>query len=225
MFNNIAYLPIDIEVDLPNESEILEHFHAIGAISDHMPCASGLWKTYPIFGRMLRDEWNDVDIYQYHKKHSSVLMESVGQYYDNFDTKFPQIASVIDQLPYKQLSLVMALEQTSDVPIHKDREDFEIVDDDTKLLDPKRYNILLTKHEYKSFFLSENDNGDKIYPKIDKGNPVFCLSHDKYYHGATMAGPGKVMVAIGGIIDVEKHNSLLEQSFNKFEDQSIIFDQ
>jgi hypothetical protein len=144
---------------------------------------------------------------------------------NNIDKEFPEIPYMLAQLPFKELTVVVMLEQKEQVDYHTDgyNNDY-IFNDPSELafeLEPKRYNILLTKHDYQEcFFIADQPGGKKVYPDITKERPCHVIADRYYAHGANYRGPGKIMIAvIGGILDRDKHLELI----NKNKQDAIIF--
>lgn len=226
----IAYLPIDLNFTLPDEQDIIDFCNSGTPLpKDFSPC----WDTHVIYSRLKKEDWYNVDTALYEIRNKTVYREdSVGRFYDNFDVKFPVFSKELMQLPFKDISYMTLFRQTSTVGAHYDRIANEVIDETLSMinedparlhLEPKRYNILLTKFDYKSFFVSETDCTDPVYPEFDKNTPCFAFSLDEHAHGATYAGDNKIMLFISGSLDEEKHVELIQRSLEKYSNKVIRF--
>lgn len=225
----IAYLPIDIETNLPSEDKIINYCNR------HMALDKGVspyWDTFPIFGRLPSNEWYDVDKLLGLIRTKTIYTGNPGSYLNDFDKEFPEIVSIIDQLPFKELAYAILFRQTSLVEPHIDRSedeqyDLTIIEEGQDVraleLEPKRYNILLTKHNYKSFYISEQIDSTRIYPVIPKNRSCIAFANDQHYHGADYVGEDKVMLFLSGSLDKEKHLALIKRSLEKYKSEAIIF--
>jgi len=220
----IAFLPIDIDVQLPNETRLLEFCN-----QHKMSDAYGkYWSTNPVLTRAPAD-------YIYNKDSSTDLVINrynaglgTPRYVNNIDKEFPEIPYMLNQLPFKELTMVVILQQLEAVDYHIDGLAGDIILDHSEIslnLEPRRYNILLTKHEYQDcFFVSDKMDGKKIYPRITKENPCHVVTDRIYPHGADYVGPNKLMLAVlGGILDREKHLKLIQQNLEKYREHAVLF--
>jgi len=89
--------------------------------------------------------------------------------------------------------------------------------------EPRRFNIQLTKHEYKSFYVATSENSERIYCNITKEAPGYALTEKYNWHGADYSGPDKLILVTAGIIDRNKRDQLIERSREKYKKDLIIF--
>jgi hypothetical protein len=218
----IAFLPVDIDVRLPDENRLHEYCEKHKIVTSTNDSHSWWWNVIPVLVRGAIDtpeQLNDVLANRYNA--------GVGtpRYVNNIDKEFPEIPYMLAQLPFKELTVVVMLEQKEQVDYHTDgyNNDYIFIDPSELAfeLEPKRYNILLTKHDYQEcFFIADQPGGKKVYPDITKERPCHVIADRYYAHGANYRGPGKIMLAvIGGILDRDKHLELI----NKNKQDAIIF--
>ncbi|MEY4332448.1 MAG: hypothetical protein RLZZ196_1186 [Bacteroidota bacterium] len=225
----IAFLPIDIETNLPDEQRIIDYCNNQKFLHKGI---SPYWDTVPVLGRLENEEWYNIDLLLDVIKTKTVYTGKKAKYLNNFDKEFPELVDIIEQLPFKEISYAVLFKQTSEVKPHMDRAKDEIFDTtlireggDVRALDlePKRYNILLTKHSYKSFYVSETIDSQLIYPVIPKNRACFAFSNDEHYHGANFVGENKIMLFLSGSLDKEKHIKLISKSLSKYSSEVIKF--
>jgi hypothetical protein len=220
----IAFLPIEIDAQLPNEARLLDFCNQNKMPDDH----GHYWNTVPVLTRAPAG-------YVHNKKSSTNLMNNrynaglgVPQYVNNIDKEFPEIPYMLEQLPFKELTLVVIFQQIKTVEYHIDGLSGDIILDPSEVsldLEPRRYNILLTKHEYRDcFFVSDKIDGNKYYTNITRETPCHVVTDRLYPHGADYRGPNKLMLAVlGGILDREKHLKMIQQNLEKYREQAILF--
>jgi hypothetical protein len=217
---SIAYLPIEIDVRLPDPQIILDYIDAYQLKTKHTT-----WKIAPILGRVNTENWYEGNAYAnviYNRYNTSI--KSKTQYANNIDKLMPEIPYMLSQLPFKQLTFGLLLEQMTEVTKHHDVQAYDIYNDLTEIEhEPRRFNILMTRHSEKAFYLSESLESENVYPIITKENPCFAFNERHYLHGSDYIGPNKVMIMAGGIIDKKKFKDMIDRNLKKFKDQVIIF--
>jgi hypothetical protein len=218
----IAFLPIDINVQLPDEQKLHAYCEQHKIVTTKDDSHSWWWNVIPVLVRGPIDTPEQLEDILANRYNAGV---GTPRYVNNIDKEFPEIPYMLEQLPFKELTVVAMLEQKEAVDYHTDgyNNDY-LFNDPTELafeLEPKRYNILLTKHSYQNcFFVADKPGGNKVYPAITKERPCHIIADRYYAHGADYRGPGKIMLAvIGGILDREKHLALID----KHKQDAIIF--
>lgn len=223
----IAFLPIDIEIALPDEQKLIDFCRAtkIQDITDTDVNNIEHWDKVPVMGRLSTEQWYNID----DLRHALFNRYTPGlgqcRYANNIDKLFPEIPFMLDQLPFKELSIVTMLVQKQDVPHHTDNQAYDVIIDPSEIsidVEPRRYNILLTKHHYKSFFVSKDKDSEKMYPSISQERPCHAICEQYHWHGADYAGPDKIMLCVFGILDREKHKQMIETNLNKYKDNGAI---
>ena len=224
----IAFLPIDIVVQLPDEQKLLDYLNNFKMIKNNREGHSHWWDVIPV---LMRGEKG----LEYNMANSTELIANrynanmgTPNYINDIDKVFPEIPYMLNQLPFKELTVVAMLCQNEAVDYHTDGLPNDIDLDPTEVseeLEPKRYNILLTKHDYKDcFFVSNKTGGTKIYPSISKERPCHVISDRKYAHGAEYRGPDKIMLAvIGGILDRPRHFEMIQKNLKKYPNEAVIY--
>jgi hypothetical protein len=128
---------------------------------------------------------------------------------------FPSLFQLVDQLPYKQIIGLALNIHTTDLPPHRDEVD------STDVFGPERYNVLLSPHYGDDSFFISKDKITKDYPVILKEYPVYAFNNKDIYHGATPVLDKRVIMICGGVIDNDKHQSLINRSIDKFKEYVI----
>jgi hypothetical protein len=136
-------------------------------------------------------------------------------YPDGVQDIFPSLFQLIELLPYKQIIGIALNMHTNDLPPHRD----EI--DSTDVFGPERYNVLLSPHYGEQSFFISKDKVTKDYPVILKEYPVYAFNNKDIYHGATPVLDKRIIMICAGVIDNDKHRSLINRSVDKFKEYVI----
>jgi len=223
----IAYLPIDIDVQLPDEQKLLDFCQETRAKDWNQNIDSmEHWNKIPVRGRLKGNEWYDVEKFKNCLYSRFIPNLGPSLYANDIDKVFPEIPYMLDQLPFLEFSFVVMLMQREQVNTHMDAQQRDIIVDPTEIaidIEPRRYNVLMNKHESKSFYVSENKDSEKIYPNITKKQACFSICERYHWHGADYVEQNKIMLCVLGILDREKHRQLVNKSLKKYKDQAIIF--
>lgn len=224
----IAFLPIDIDVQLPDEKKLLDYLSEFKMKKNNREGHSHWWDTVPVLMR-------GTPGLEYNMANTTELIANrynaglgTPNYVNDIDKVFPEIPYMLNQLPFKELTVVAMLCQNEPVDYHTDGLAIDNDLDPTEVsyeLEPKRYNILLTKHDYKDcFFVSDKIGGTKVYPNIPRERPCHVISDRYYAHGADYRGEGKIMLAvIGGILDRPKHYEMIRRNLEKYRSEAVIY--
>lgn len=225
----IAFLPIGIDVQLPDEQKLIDFCNEHKIVPSKTDSHSWWWNVTPV---CLRGTPGTVyDMHNTAELMANRYNAGVGtpHYVNDIDKVFPEIPYMLEQLPFKEFTVVTILEQKESVDYHTDgyNEDKDFADP-TELafeLEPKRYNILLNKHEYKDcFFVSDKIGGEKVYPNITKERPCHVIADRYYAHGADYRGPNKLMLAvIGGILDRPRHYEMIRKNLEQYRSDAVIY--
>lgn len=226
----IAYLPIEIDVKLPDEERLIEFAHRYKIPSnqeDRDDVKTGNhWYKVPVCGRCESEDWYDIDKFKTVLYNRFVPNVYPVKYANEIDKKFPEIPFILNQLPFKELSFVALLMQREEVECHTDDQDADIIIDPSEVsleVEPRRYNIQLTRHGIKSFYVCKDQGSERTYPMITKELPAFAICEKHHWHGADHVVDGKIMLSIFGILDREKHKKTIEYNLEKFKDKAIIY--
>ena len=221
----IAFLPLDLDYRLPDENEILAHCNE-HFIQTHDTTETGpAWEITPICGRFNPNDWYQ-PIGQQRWFERYLPSNEPLQWAHDADNKFPEIKYMLDQLPYKQLSLAVIFNQQIPVTCHIDWFEEDLDNDRQEQSienEPRRFNINLTKHHYKSFYVAPTEDGERSYCKITKEVPGYAITERYNWHGADYAGPDKLILVTAGLIDKEKRDILVYSSMKKYKENAIMF--
>ena len=184
----IAYTPIDIETKLPDERLLIEfcYQHAMPELNQQKENIRH-WYKIPVCGRCEPDDWYDLEKFKKTLYNRFVPNLYPIKYANGIDQMFPDIPFMLNQLPFKELSLVIMLLQREQVESHTDNQDMDHIIDPSEIsidIEPRRYNIQLTQHGVKSFYVSKNKDSERFYPMITRKNPCFALCERFHWHGA-----------------------------------------
>lgn len=212
----LIYVPIDIEVELPSEEELLayhnEHHVLNTDYEDYIDnrhiytmCATRYklddWRIWPNSLHNDKKGWKTpVDDYE--------LLWNV-----DFKEKFPSLVKLILELPFKQVAGAAFLYQIGAYKPHFDSADQNFP------MEPRRYNVLLTSPDRNTFYMGDNDN--RHYPEVDPKYPCFAFNNTDVTHGTEQPTGLKIVMGIMGILDDEKHEALIKRSVEKFPDKAI----
>jgi len=223
----IAFLPIDIDVRLPDEKKLLEYCeqHKLPKIKDSVDAVS-YWDLVPVIGRLSSSQWLDTEYARnvLYNRYNPGLGEC--QYANDIDKVFPEIPYMLEQLPFSELTMVTMMIQKTYVQPHVDPHMGDIVNDPYEISihnEPHRYNIQLTQHVDNAFFVCETKDSEKIYPKITRERPCFAFCERYHFHGSEYVGENKIQLSVFGIVDRVKHKDMVIRSLIKHRDEVIIF--
>jgi hypothetical protein len=223
----IAFLPIDIEYDMPDEDKIIQYCKDFHVPMELTKAYAPAWEITPVCGRFAPEQWWDPAVN--HVRWSERYLPNMGplQYVNDIDTKFPEIRKMIEQFPYKEIGCVALARQVIPVSCHVDwfktDKDSE-VDERSITNEPRRFNIQMTKRTYKSFYVADSEEGERYHINLPKNVPGFAITEMYNWHGADMVGPDKIMLVMYGIIDKEKRDELVRRSIKLYHDDAIVFD-
>lgn len=211
----LAYTPIDIVIDVPDEQEIINWFEK------HKVLDTDYWEyranrhTWAIVACMKNlDDWRKIDFSLWDNRRDEI--PNAGMYFHpGFEETFPSIASAIKQLPFKQLTYAGMILQMGEITPHQDTHDHN---DPTE---PRRYNIYLTDPAHNTFYISKDPKSERIKPQIDNTYRCFAFNNSKCWHGAEPTARPKLMIATTGIIDDTAHKELVARSIDKFKDKVL----
>ncbi len=210
---SLAYLPIDIEVEWPDESLIVDWFH------NHKLLDTDYWEytenrhTWAMISTCSQPkDWRRYDSEMWTNRRNEVLNEGII-FHPSFEETFPSIANCIKQLPFKQLTVSGMLYQMGTIPDHQDTADPRMP------TEPRRYTIYLTDPRHNTFYFSKTENGNKFYPNIV--TPCFAFNNTDCWHGAIATKRPKIILTTAGIIDDQKHEELLNRSLKKYKEYAI----
>lgn len=211
---NLVYTPIDIPCKLQDEQKILNWFHRHCLTSDdYWEYQSGRHKWAMVSTSKEPKDWRiyDKDMWENRRVKQDIVPDIF--LHPGFEDEFPEIANVIKQLPFKQLSVTGMLYQIGDIPLHNDTQD------PNNPTEPRRYTIYLTNPDHNTFYF--DIKGEKVFPKIHKDYCCFVFNNRDVQHGALKIDREKIILTAAGIIDDEKHEQLLTRSIEKFKDYLI----
>lgn len=212
----LIYVPIDIEVDLPSEEELLEYHNAHHVVNTDYEDYLDNRHIYTICAtRYKLDDWRIWPNSIHNDKQGwKTESENYELFWNvDFKEKFPSIVKLIEQLPFKQIAGAAFLYQIGSYRPHFDSHDHNFP------MEPRRYNVLLTNPKHNTFYMGGEN--EKYYPTVDPKYPVFAFNNTDITHGTEQPTGLKIVLGIMGIIDNEKHEVLIKRSLEKFPDKAI----
>ena len=210
---HLAYLPIDIDVQWPDEDVLLQWFE------DHKLLDDDYWEltsnrhAWAMTSTCKEPkDWRRFDKEMWENRRTDGVNEGVF-FHPGFEETFPSLANCIRQLPFKQLTVSGMLYQLGPIPNHQDAHDPH------NPLEPRRYTIYLTDPKHNTFYFSKEENGEKYYPTMQ--SPCFAFNNNDVWHGATETHRPKIILTTAGIIDNEKHAALINRSLEKYKAEAL----
>lgn len=224
----IAYAPLNIDVRLPDISKIKkyfdEHQHVLSGNADLIDNDAFIF--VPVFIRASEQEWIDPKIAMHHYQNRWNTLEKPAKYLYDIDKIIPEIPDILNQLPYKELTMVYLLRQSGYVNPHYDSEPGDVYNDNSEISiknEPHRINVLLSNHEDPNFFVSEFKDSEKIFPKITASRPCYAFAERYYWHGAEYTKPERYLLSVFGILDREKHRAMIDESVKLWPNDIVRF--
>ena len=209
----LAYLPIDIDVEWPDETLLLEWFQ------DHKLLDTDYWEYTQnrhiwamVSACKQPKDWRRYDSDQWADRRKEGINEGII-FHPGFEDAFPSLANCIKQLPFKQLTISGMLYQLGPIPAHQDTHD------PRDPIEPRRYTIYLTDPQHNTFYFSKHKNGPKHFPKINR--PCFAFNNKAIWHGAIETTRPKIILTTAGIIDDKKHEELIKRSLEKYSNEAM----
>jgi hypothetical protein len=223
----IAFLPIEIDVQLPDEKKLIDFCHA-HTIPKLIPESKNpkFWDIIPVRSRSTEKEWFDTTALKTLMNNRYIPNSEESRYMFDIDKVFPEIPHMLEQLPFKEFTMVTMLLQTSYVPHHMDPHHDDVIPDLYEISienEPHRYNIQLTHLNENAFFVSESRNGPKIYPNITKEKPCFAFCERYHWHGSDYIGENKIQLSVFGIVDRLKHKDMIIKNLINNFNEAILF--
>ena len=213
MNKELAYLPIDIEIDWPDEEKILDWFNAHKLLdTDYWEYQENRHAWAMVSTCKEPKDWRRFDPTMWNNRRTSGQNDGI-LFHPGFEDEFPSLANCIRQLPFKQLTVSGFLYQLGEIPPHQDTFD------PNEPTEPRRYSIYLTDPKYNTFYVSKDNSSKKYYPELI--TPCFTFNNSSCYHGAVATERPKIILTTAGIIDNDKHKKLLERSLEKYRDNTI----
>jgi hypothetical protein len=223
----IAFLPIDIDVRLPDEEKLFTYCerYKLPKIKDSKDTVE-YWDLVPVIGRLSSEQWQQIEFVRnvLYNRYNPRLGEC--QWANNIDKEFPEIPYMLAQLPFKELTMVTMMIQKTYVPHHMDPHQGDVYLDPSEISidnEPHRYNIQLTQHGKAAYFVSQTHDGEKIFPKITREQPCFAFCERYHCHGSEYIGPNKIQLSVFGIVDRQKHKDTIIKNLARHKDEAIIF--
>lgn len=216
----ILFTPLDIPVPILNEQEIYEWAEENTFIQTNYKQYELGWFTHsPVACCIKPDDWRDVrELYKVENELKNRQVGSLQTHFNpSFAELFPSLVEVIKALPFKELTGASVKIQRGPSFPHKD--DLHTVEEEG-LEEPKRITMSLTNVAYSTLYLQQGDV--KLYPKIPEGYPCYAFNNRDVLHAADY-DPNRIRIILdtAGMLDVDKHNELIQRSVEKFKSYVI----
>lgn len=223
----IAYLPIDIDIRLPDEKKLLAYCekHKLPKIKDSNDTVE-YWDLVPVIGRLTNEQWLDLPYARNVLFNRYVPNQGECCWANDIDKEFPEIPYMLNQLPFSELTMVTMMIQKTYVSPHMDPHLDDVIPDPYEISienEPHRYNIQLTQHVKNAYYVQETKTSEKIYPNITREQPCFAFCERYHYHGSEYVGENKIQLSVFGIVDRIKHKDTIIKNLIKHRDSAIIF--
>lgn len=211
----LAYLPVDIPLDIPPEQDIIDWFesHKV-ADTDYWEYQANRHTWAIVAARKNLNDWRKIDFGLWDTRRD--LQPNPELYFHpGFEEQFPSLANAIRQLPFKQITYAGMILQMGEIASHQDTYD------ENNPIEPRRYNIYLTDPAYNTFYMSKEENSERVFPQFDEKYRCFAFNNSEVWHGAEPTDRTKIMIAITGIVDDDANQKLVERSLEKFKDKAL----
>jgi hypothetical protein len=211
----LAYVPVDIPVELPKEQDIVDWFDSHKVTDgDYWEYQSNRHTWAIVAARKDLSDWRKIDFDLWNSRRE--LQENSELYFHpGFESQFPSLVSAIRNLPFKQITYAGMLLQMGEIASHQDTYD------ENNPIEPRRYNIYLTDPAYNTFYMSKEENSQRVFPEIDNKYRCFAFNNSQVWHGAEPTNRTKIMIAITGIVDDTASQVLIARSLEKFKDKAL----
>lgn len=218
----ILFTPLDIPIELPNESEILNWAEANTLIQTEYKQYELGWFTHsPVACCIQPSDWRDIKLLQEveDKLKNTHVNTNETFFHPEFAKLFPGLVEAIKQLPFKELTGASVKIQRG--PSFPHLDDLHTIEE-SGLDEPKRITMSLTDVRFSTLYLEKNKV--KIHPRIPEGYPCYAFNNRDVLHAADYI-PDRIRIILdtAGMLDAKKHKELLERSVEKFK-EFVIYD-
>lgn len=199
---DINFLPLDLPYAHCDSFEIKKFMDLKGKRTDYD------WT------KKINDPWNHIVVRIPGK--NDFTNEIPGSYWrPDFKKKFPDIIKVVEMMPYQKINYVYLLEQIIEVNPHFDVASKNPLEDQ----EPATYRISLLMEDQETFYICRDQQCKTMsFPMFPKDTNSWVFSNKNFMHGSKLSTKNlrKILLAIGGILDENKHNELLLKSYQKY---------
>ena len=201
-YNDINFLPLDLPFASCDPKSIKSFMDTRGKRTDY------LWT------KQVNDPWRHVVVRVPEIEPLSDEIPGSGWRID-FKKRFSDVVKVVEMMPYNRIDYVYILEQIIEVKPHLDVASKNPLED----LEPATYRITLLMEDDETFYIcNDNKCNEIIYPTFPKETNSWVFSNKNFMHGSKLSEKSarKVLLAVGGELNLEKHIELLNQSYTKY---------
>jgi hypothetical protein len=216
MFDNIAYVPLDLpKVEFPYE-ELNDFFqkHKL----DSYPFTN-VWDTFCVKGNV--EDWYSPQSTRrgFEKKYDPIDTPYHPALPDWLKQKFKQ---ALDALPYKYCTYAHLLSNKVYVTPHRDNDDNPFGYGSEP--EPSGIKIFCSHTNVRTLFMMQSSDSARDFVKIPPDSNSAAINDKKFLHGAKYIGEPKFILSVFGIVDPVKHKELVSRSIQKYKDYVISYD-
>jgi hypothetical protein len=208
---NYSYVPdLDTETEKKYAAEKRHHAYAWNVLKLHVPKHSYQSKTPPL---SLYETQND---------------DVAWTWTDEARALCPGLIDYIEKhLPFSKLKYVSAISSRGTVPMHVDHT--ENIPLEEKIYytenDPCYYRLVLDGKINKDSFYIWTKKLGKVYCRMPENSPGWAMGSYSCGHGNDEELPTqKLLLYVMGDLDLSRHKNLIQNSFERFKDYSIVKD-
>jgi hypothetical protein len=202
MLNDIKFIPLDLPYANCDSDKIKNYMDRKGKRTDYN------WT------KKINDPWNHVVVRLPELAPLAGEIPGSGWRAD-FKRTFPDVVSTVESFPYTQIDYVYILEQIIDVEPHLDYAS----KNPYSHLEPATYRITLLIEDTNTFyFCKDTECNHKKFPVFPEDTNSWVFSNKEFMHGSFTPKNGrrKILLAVGGILDENRHSALISRSEDKY---------
>jgi len=144
-----------------------------------------------------------------------------GQWFEWVEEEMPHVKDFIDRLPYKTIRQLSFVAPPNATPAHYDEPYWG--NEFMPKQSPSCYRIRwskVTNPEEEVFFMTKDSGETKYYPYLPPETNTFVYDGSVWEHGADkgFAINDRCQIIISGVLDIKKHQFLLDKSILKYSD-------
>lgn len=228
MLNNILWVPLDLP-PIPKEltlKKLKEHYSFVPDVSDEKKKELEIKKQHHLYA------WSSFRIRSPQNAlthpYKIQMEDSEWQWEETAKILCPKLIEYIQEnLPFNKIKLTTAISSAGKIPLHYDLT--ESISDSEKMYyknnDPCFYRLLLDGNINQNSFYVFTKKLGKVYCQLPENSPGWVMGSYSCGHGNDETEPEqKLLLYIMGDLNLDRHQSLIEKSYNKFKDYTIIKD-
>jgi len=240
--NNFDFLPIDVQLNY-DKQKLVSFFH------QYAQKAPTWWNIVvirePVDSNSLIPNYHTLDAVKFKWN-----PDCEWAWMPEFEEQFPLLINDLNEkLPYSKITNVMLMSNYTVVHPHNDISNYDPEVDNVQNarivlggdMEPSSYRVLIDGSLDDTFFLSDPNVGEESgrkwleldpTPGVDYNYKTVRMPEDtnvmvfptfSITHGALIPESPKIILSIHGFLDKDRHNELLQKSYERYKDYAVSY--